>query len=231
MSDPEICTGEALLEKKDRTTTVVFYIIIIFFAALLSISLFFTHNIVDGESMQNTLQNEQFVILQRAGYSLKRGNIVTVGNIPDHDEPLIKRVVALGGDKVLFMRSGDGRYVDLYLCKSGECVFSPVEEPYIKERMSAGGYYETVRMINYVADISSIDIYSDSESDAELRNYLLSNALTVPKGEFFYLGDNRNNSSDSRVYGTSRCSDILGKVIKIIEQGSKADKILSFLYK
>ncbi len=231
MSETEISTGEALLAKKDKTTTVIFYIIIIFFACLLMISLFFTHNIVDGESMQNTLQNEQFVILQRAGYSLKRGQIVTVGNIPNHKEPLIKRVIALGGDRVLFMRSKDGRYVDLYMCKSDEALFVPVDEPYIKERMLSGGYYEKVRIINYIAEISSIDIYSDDPADAEMRNYILNNALTVPKGEFFYLGDNRNNSSDSRVYGTSPRSDILGKVIKIIEQNSTANKILSFLYK
>ncbi len=36
--------------------------------------------------------------------------------------------------------------------------------------------------------------------------------ITVPKGEFFYLGDNRLNSSDSRHYGTCKESQIVGVV-------------------
>lgn len=231
MSGEEISTGEALLAKKDRTSTVLFYIIIIFLACFISLSLFFTHNIVDGDSMQNTLQNEQFVILQRAGYTVRAGDIVTVGNIPNHDEPLIKRVVALEGDRVLFMRSNDGQYVDLYVCKAGDAIFEMVEEPYIKERMNIGASYETVGLCPHLPNISAVDIYSTDKAYSAERDTLKRYALYVKKGEIFFLGDNRNHSSDSRIYGTSPRSDILGKVIKIVESGSNADKILSFLYK
>lgn len=231
MPDDSISTGDALLAKKDRTSTVLFYIIIIFFVGFIVLSLFFTHNIVDGDSMQNTLQNEQFVILQRAGYTIKAGDIVTVGNIPNHDEPLIKRVVALGGDRVLFMRSNDGQYVDLYVCKAGSGTFKKVDEPYIKERMGIGASYETVGLCPHIADISAVDLFATDGSYSSERETIVNFALFVKKGEIFYLGDNRNHSSDSRVYGTSPRSDVLGKVIKIVDCGSNADKILSFLYK
>lgn len=36
--------------------------------------------------------------------------------------------------------------------------------------------------------------------------------IIVPEGEFFYLGDNRLNSSDSRNYGTCKESQIVGVV-------------------
>ena len=117
------------------------------------------------------------------------------------------------------------------MCRAGEATFDKVDEPYIKERMGIGASYETVGLRPYISNLSSIDLYGTGPTDSAERELLIKFALYVKKGEFFYLGDNRNHSSDSRVYGTSPRSSILGKVIKIIESGSRADKILSFLYK
>ena len=36
--------------------------------------------------------------------------------------------------------------------------------------------------------------------------------FTVGKGEVFYLGDNRTNSSDSRIYGCCKLSDVVGVI-------------------
>jgi signal peptidase I len=42
--------------------------------------------------------------------------------------------------------------------------------------------------------------------------------LTVPEGEVFVLGDNRTNATDSRIYGTEKIKDTLGKVMTIIRR-------------
>ena len=36
---------------------------------------------------------------------------------------------------------------------------------------------------------------------------------TIPKGQVFVMGDNRENSSDSRMFGTINVKNITGKVI------------------
>ena len=42
--------------------------------------------------------------------------------------------------------------------------------------------------------------------------------ITLKKGEIFLLGDDRENSADSRVYGAVNQDDTLGKVLNIVRR-------------
>jgi len=41
-------------------------------------------------------------------------------------------------------------------------------------------------------------------------------ALRIPEGCYFFLGDRRENSLDSRIFGPVQRGEIVGRVIKIV---------------
>ena len=236
--------GRALLNNRKNKTPIVFDILLLGFVLFFSGIVFFYYTLsfspIKGNSMLNTIEWGQCVLLQRRFYTLERGDIVTL-DIADEDEPhiLIKRVVGLGGDKLLFVRDSGDMYVDMYICKAGSTKFTLMNEPYIMERMEWNSHpdsslYETITVNKYIphekiADIDLSETYTDYDKTA-IQAQLSQNCYTVPNGEIFFLGDNRNNSNDSRHYGSQPTGKIIGKVIKILEENSAAEKFFRFMF-
>lgn len=92
----------------------------------------------------------------------------------------------------------------------------------IKRVVAVGG--QTVE-IDYAANTVSVDGVTLDEPyrNAEpMQTPWYENAthVTVPEGELFLLGDNRNHSDDSRdiLFGCVKEEEVVGKVIKIIQR-------------
>lgn len=137
---------------------------------ILLLSFVFRHAEVKGHSMDTTLANGEHLIISDLFYTPRRGDIVVFSDYSTiYREPLIKRIIAIGGDTVKI--SGGVVYVN------GE----PLDE-------------------------------SDYIDDVYMKNF---NEITVPYGEVFVMGDNRDESDDSRnpLIGTIDEDAILGKVI------------------
>ena len=161
--------------RRDALASAAHYFVEIFVITL-CVVLFLTvfvmrHTVVDGSSMQNTLQNGQHLLISDLFYEAKRGDIVVLQSSDiDIKTPIVKRIVAVGGDRIK-MENG-------IVFVNGKAI----EEKYVLDgcHMSAvpNDFPET----------------------------------TVKKGHVFVLGDHRDRSSDSRVFGEidERC--ILGKV-------------------
>ena len=90
--------------KKPRFIDTVFDTLELFvftFAIVMLITTFFVrHSVVDGESMQGTLTDQDIVIISDFLYTPKRGDIVVLEDKAVHPVPLIKRVIAVEGDVV-----------------------------------------------------------------------------------------------------------------------------------
>lgn len=58
--------------------------------------------VVEGGSMEDTLHEGDYMIVQDIGYTPTRGDIVVIHkiNAPNYPNPIIKRVIAVGGDTV-----------------------------------------------------------------------------------------------------------------------------------
>lgn len=142
---------------------------------LLSAALFLVINAltarvrVDGHSMLPTLENGNFVLVNRLAYRFgepQRGDII-VFHFDLTRQDLIKRVIGLPGDEV---------------------------------RIENG--------VVYVNGVGLVEPYI-----AAVPTY--NGTWRVPSGNFFVLGDNRNDSSDSHSWGMLPTDKVVGKAVLV----------------
>lgn len=220
----KLSTGELLLKKRTPALNAVIVIILFIIIVFTLFFTFFSAIITDGESMQNTIMDRQVCFISRIGYKVERNDIVIIKF--DKNPTLIKRVIALGGDSLIFMQAENYRFVDLYIKTSGENYYSRCDEPFIKERMRIDAPYYKISVMPYTADLCNIDTSVQSEKTDFINNY----AYNVNSGHVFFMGDNRNISRDSRYYGTCKVSNVIAEVVAIAHRNGFLQSILTFLF-
>ncbi len=115
-----------LLEIFDWVDSVVFSIVLM----IIIFTLVFRIVGIQGESMENTVMDEEKVVISNVFYTPKQGDIVVIsrdyfnslGEQVDGNEPIIKRVIATEGQQVDIDFERGIVYVDN----------QPLNEPYIK---------------------------------------------------------------------------------------------------
>lgn len=90
--------------KKEKSKMTVFDILEPIVAALLVITIIFTLFFrivnVSGRSMMPTLENGDKIVISATGYEPQRGDIVVLSGAAGLKETIVKRIIAVGGDKV-----------------------------------------------------------------------------------------------------------------------------------
>lgn len=84
---------------------------------------------VDGSSMFPTLQDGERVIISNLFYTPQRGDIVVIAQPNFTNKPIIKRIIATGGDTI------DIDYSKNQVLVNGEVI----DEPYLTEKMKETG--------------------------------------------------------------------------------------------
>ena len=184
----------------------VFIICLAFTLAFLVNSKAYAKVIVDGPSMEKTLYNKQQLIVDELSYNFtrpQRGDIITF-YLNENKGTIVDDL---------------RRYIDkVFLNKDDE------HERLVKRVIGVAGDK---------IDIKDGSVYVNGEKLKENytngATYLdpgdIKTPITVGKNELFVLGDHRTDSSDSRVFGTIKLSQVEGKAIFRVYPFDKMGKI------
>lgn len=88
--------------EKNGQNLLEWYEALVFALAVLVVSFSFLFRIimVNGGSMEPTLNNGDRLIIWAAGYRPQRSDVIVVDGYIDYGKPLVKRIIATGGDTV-----------------------------------------------------------------------------------------------------------------------------------
>ncbi len=140
---------------------------------------FFRLVVVQGASMEPNFLEGDRLIIRSVAYTPERGDVVVLDSFSGTGKPLVKRIIALGGDVI------DIDPVTAAVTVNGEVI----DEPYILGKTT------------HLDDIGY--------------------PFTVSEGSIFVMGDNRENSNDSRSF-------IIGEVDERSVMGEAVFRIWPF---
>lgn len=182
---------------------------------------------IPSGSMMPTLLIGDFILVEKYAYGLKdpvwrtqlvetgkpeRGDVVVFKYPPQPSIDYIKRVVGMPGDTVR------------YNSKKEVCVQSQGEQACVPVKLSN---VEESQFVQNGIPLIQLDEKLGEQSHQILVNPLRRdrveayqprsgiNEWVVPQGQYFVMGDNRDNSADSRYWGFVPEANLVGKAVAI----------------
>lgn len=190
---------------------------------------------IPSGSMMPTLLVGDFILVEKFSYDVKdpvwrktlwRNNQPERGDVAVFKYPLdtrldyIKRVIGLPGDRIVYQDK------QLYIekaCQSGQTTDCGVLELMPLSFQADGEFFfgplPQRRYVEKVGDVSHNILQTPMRAE-DLANYYRQpntaiDEFIVPEGHYFVLGDNRDNSIDSRFWGFVPADNMVGKAVFI----------------
>jgi signal peptidase I len=212
--------SESREQKADGFIWLSLVVVAVGAALVLRGSLFQSYRVLSG-SMLPTLQPGELVLSTQYAYGLRkpwgtpssarmpaRGDVVVFHHPPirpDVPEELVKRVIGLPGDTI----SMNGGYAFINGWRVPTCNVAP----YVY--ISGEGMLEAHLRMEFLEDRVYLTAHGPWRPEAASEPYL------VKPGEVFVLGDNRNNSSDSRAWNEGK-----GGGLRFEKIGGRVERLL-----
>lgn len=181
---------------------------------------------IPSGSMIPTLLVGDFILVNKFAYGLRdpafhykflqngepqRGDIVVFRYPQDVRQDYIKRIIGLPGDHL--------SYRDKRLSINGQEINLQADGAF---QVSGGGHSGVIyRMLE---DLDGVEHHVLVDPDMPSGDF----EFTVPPGQYYAMGDNRDGSSDSRVWGTVPEKNLVGKAFFIWMSWDGADKRVNF---
>ncbi|HDY8131820.1 TPA: signal peptidase I [Vibrio vulnificus] len=182
---------------------------------------------IPSGSMMPTLLVGDFILVEKYAYGLKdpvwrtqlvetgkpeRGDIVVFKYPPSPNIDYIKRVVGLPGDTVRY-----NRQKEICIQPKGESVChmairnNVVESEFIQDGINLT---QTDELLGEVKHQILVNPLRQDRVEAYAPRAGVSEWV-VPQGQYFVMGDNRDNSADSRYWGFVPEANLVGKAVAI----------------
>ncbi len=215
-SETEVKIKEPLLVEYSRS----FFPVI--FAVLILRSFLVEPFRIPSGSMMPTLLVGDFILVNKFSYGIRlpvldkkvieigdpqRGDVVVFRYPKQPWIDYIKRVVAVSGDSVAYQNKV------LYI--NGE----PVTQTPVGRYTGVGSGVQMTGAIRSQENLTEVEhdilVHPRAPNFAMGCNVLRNGPITVPEGHYFVMGDNRDNSNDSRCWGLVPDENLVGKAFGI----------------
>jgi signal peptidase I len=172
---------------------------------LATVPLFFVQAFVNPTgSMEDTLLVGDRILATRFPRpSVKLGDIVVFMYPVDRKQTFIKRIVGVPGDRI--------RVMNKILYRNG----APVSEPYAVHKLD---YLDSYR--DNCPSEPNTPLFPPAQE--MLAQNVVNEEVVVPAGKYFVMGDNRDQSLDSRYWGFVGEGDFIGKPLIVYDSADQS---------